>query len=224
MAEKFDEFLEEVQNDIRQDKYITLWRRYGKLATNIIVGILVLVAAYTLWSNHEYKKRQIASDKYAAAQQLIIQGNPDQAQTLLKELADESVKIYPTLSKFVLAGVLLEKNTDEAAAEAQSLYEQLASSATEPLWRDFARYQLLSVRLNRAATIDEAFVAELKKFASESNALSPLAQELLGIALLKSGNKTEASEVFVKLAQSPEAPEGVVMRAQLVTQILLTQS
>lgn len=224
MAEKFDEFLEEVENDIRQEKYMDLWRKYGKIATNSLVGVLCMVAAYSVWSNYEFKKRQQAADKYVAAQQLITQGNLDQAQSVLKELAQESVKAYPSMAQFVLAGTFVQKGGDENLAQAQKLYEKLVTTASEQIWREFAQYQVFSVRLHKEPQITDELLKQIKDFSEAQTPLKPLAQELLGMALLKRDNKTEAAEVFIKLAQDKQAPEGLAMRAQLMTQMLSAQS
>ena len=49
MAEKFDEFLEEVEKDIRQEKFLKLWKQYGKQVIGVFSAIIVIIIGYNLW-------------------------------------------------------------------------------------------------------------------------------------------------------------------------------
>ena len=40
MADKFDEFLEEVEQDIRQERFQKIWNKHGKTIIAIVVAIL----------------------------------------------------------------------------------------------------------------------------------------------------------------------------------------
>ena len=53
MADQFDEFVQEVENDIRQEKLRDLWDKYGKIASSVIGGVLTIGVGITLWQNHQ---------------------------------------------------------------------------------------------------------------------------------------------------------------------------
>jgi hypothetical protein len=77
MAEKFDEFLVEVENDIRKEKMLQLWKQYGKQVVAGVVGIIILISGYNFWSYYEQNKRTQMAEKLIAAQDFIGQGETE---------------------------------------------------------------------------------------------------------------------------------------------------
>lgn len=220
MAEKFDEFMDEVENDIRQEKYMNLWNRYGKFIMGFTIVGLVGLVGYNLKSQYVFRERSKASDILIGAQDYAAQNRQGEALSALKNLTENSTAPYTILAKINEAGIL---SIGEAAQKQQAiqLYQEIINThGTEALWHDLAIYKKIALQLEQAEPNVEGLLKDLEGIDLDHSPLAPLLSELKGIILLQKGDKAQAGEVFVKLAQSKTAPEGVVMRSQLMAQII----
>lgn len=227
MAEKdkFDEFLEEVENDIRQERFAKLWHTYGKHVTTGITVILVGLAGYTLWTNHQSKEHAKSSEFFMTAQQLITEGKTEQASAVLKEIGGDGT--YGPLAKFSEAALLADgvgpegKTVDQAIA----LYDHLATDPKiELLWRHVAALQSIRLKFDQDADRGADLLPALDVLVADGAPLQALAMEQKAYMLHVMGKNAEAAELFVKLIQMKDAPEGIVMRAQIMSEKLASQA
>lgn len=222
MAEKFDEFMEEVEKDIRQEKYMNLWNRYGKLLTGIAVAGLVCLIGYNLKSQYDFRQRSKASDILIGAQGYAADNRHTDAISALKSLADNTVTPYAVLAKLNEAGVL---STGEAAQKKQAvqLYQDImTTTGIDKVWHDIAVYKKVALECDQSEANLDGLLKEIEGIDLEHSPFAALISELKGVILFKKGDKAQAGDIFVKLAQSKTAPEGVIMRSQLMTQIIST--
>jgi hypothetical protein len=220
MAEKFDEFMEEVEKDIRQEKYMNLWNRYGKLLTGIAVVGLVCLIGYNLKSQYDFRQRSKASDILIGAQDYAAHNRHTDAISALKNLADNTVTPYAILAKLNEAGVL---SIGEAAQKKQAiqLYQDImTTTGIDKVWHDIAIYKKVALECDQSDANLDNLLKEIEGADIEHSPFAALIAELKGVILFKKGDKTKAGDIFVKLAQSKTAPEGVIMRSQLMAQII----
>ncbi|WP_032112502.1 tetratricopeptide repeat protein [Candidatus Paracaedibacter symbiosus] len=220
MAEKFDEFMEEVESDIRHEKYMNLWNRYGKALTGFIIMGLACLVGYNLWNQYDYNKRSKASDVLISAQDYAAQDRHGEALSVLKSLATSTVAPYDILAKVNEAGILSLGDARQKQ-EALKLYQDILNTKNiDSVWHDLATYQKVVIQSEQSEVNFETLLKELDAIDQEHSSLAPLVLELKGALLFQKGDKAQAGEIFVKLAQSKTAPEGVVMRSQLMAQII----
>lgn len=221
MTERFDEFLEEVEKDIRQEKLLQLWRKYGKQATAGLTAIVILVAGYNLWSQYEYNKQIQMAEKLIAAQELNSQGELGKAQTILTSLSDASSTTYKSLALFQKAGILAQDKTAANLNEAVKIYSQLAENKRiEPLWRDLAALLALMVRMDIPDVKVEELLSQVEPLTSDQNAWRYFAREMKGILLYQKGDKAHSTEIFARLVQDNQTPSGISLRSRLMVQIV----
>lgn len=229
--DKFDEFLEEVENDIRQEKYMQLWQKYGKLASSVVTTGIIILCVYTLWSTYQDKQQLKNADYYITAQQHIAQGQFSKALSILKAIepggmfSSSQAKTYPHLARFTQAALLQEPGDQHNINQAIALYDELSQDRSfDPVWQSIATLQ--SVRLQFQQTPEKAteLLTKIEPLTQDGQAFQALALEQKGLMLQHVGKTTDAAEVFVKLVQMKEAPEGVSMRAQIMVQQLGTSS
>lgn len=219
MAEKFDEFMQEVENDIRNEKYMNLWNRYGKFITGVVTVGLVGLIGYNLWSQYDLRQRNKASDILIGAQNFAMQNRQGEALSALKNLHG-AVAPYGILTKINEAGILGSGDVSQRE-QALKIYQGiLQSKGIEKIWYDLALYQKVALQSEQSGVNFDDLLKELETIDLEHSPLAALALELKGILLLQKGDKTQAGEIFIKLAQSATAPDGVVMRSQLMTQMI----
>lgn len=220
MAEKFDEFMEEVEKDIRQEKYMNLWNRYGKLLTGIAIAGLVCLVGYNLKSQYDFRQRSKASDILIGAQDYANDGRHADAISALKNLTENTVEPYVVLAKINEASLL---GTGEAAQKKQAiqLYQEIiATKGIDTVWHDIAVYKKIALECDQPEANFDNLLKEIEGIDLEKSPFAALISELKGVILFKKGDKAQAGDIFVKLAQSKTAPEGVMMRSQLMAQII----
>lgn len=220
MAEKFDEFMDEIEKDIRQEKYMNLWNRYGKIVSGIVLIGLVGFVGYNLWNQYDYNKRSKASDILIGAQDYLAHDRHGEALSALKSLVDNAIAPYDILAKVNEAGIL-SLGDENQKQQAVKLYQAiLDTKGVDPVWYDLATYQKVALQVDQTGIDIDTLLAELNGVDQESSPLASLVLELKAVVLFKKGDKTQAGEIFVKLAQSKTAPEGIVMRSQLMAQVI----
>ncbi len=226
MAEKdkFDEFLEEVEHDIRQERFKQLWEKYGKKASSALTAVLVALVGYSLWSNYQTRELERQSDYYIKAQSYLEQGEPTKALAILKDL-NSGHKTYATFARFSEASVYSTPGDKQDLHKAIELYTEIAKdSKLGEIWRDTAQLQAISLTYEHDASKAETLIPELDALTQEGRSLRALAFEQKGVILYIAGKKKEAAEAFVAAIQVPDAPEGVKLRAQTMAQQISSES
>lgn len=219
MAEKFDEFLEEVENDIRKEKLLQLWKQYGKQVVSGVVAIIILIAGYNLWSYYQQNKRIQMAEKLISAQDLISQGETEKAQTILNSLAVDSHGAYQPLALFQKAGLLLQLG--QKPGEAIQIYQQLsANTKVDPLWRSLATLLGVMASMDQPDAKTDDLLAQLSSLTTDQNPWRYFAHEITGVLLHRKGESTKAAETFARLVQDNQTPAGISMRARLMVQIV----
>lgn len=220
MAEKFDEFMEEVENDIRQEKFLKLWEQYGKYITYALATILIGIIGFNLWSQYDNRQRNKDSDILVGAQDYISMSRHGEALSALKSIATTAVAPYNILSRFNEAAILSEGEQAQKD-EALKLYQELIDSRKlDQVWHDLAIYNKISLQSDMANANWDNLLTEITAIDLESSPIAALASELKAILLMQKGDTIQAGEIFVKLAQDKNAPSGVSMRSQLMAQII----
>jgi hypothetical protein len=210
-----DSFVNEVDESLRQDRMLALAKRYGPWLIGAFVIILVVVAAWLWWKDYRMDQARQHGDAYAAAQQLIEQGNLDQAKTEFERLTGEGPHVYRVMARLEHAAIL-ETQGDLQGALAE--FDRAAEEADDPIMRDTARLRAAYIV---ADTQDFAAVqTRLQPLIESDTRLSYLARELLGIEAWEAGNIDLARTTLQNLTLAFDAPEEVQQRAQVALAVI----
>jgi hypothetical protein len=224
---KFDEFMEEVQQDIRHAKIEYYWKNYGK---QFLVGCALLLGAsviYTLNENRQEKLSFEASKKFVTAQNALVEGKFDDALLVFEDLTKNAPKTYQVLSLFSKVGVFFKKGTPDAISAAiESLKQIESSSFVDNDLKQFAKLLRLSHEIGNLDPKNKIFDdirLDVDKIIKEENCWQPLAKEVKALILYRLGSFVDAAEIFISLAQDPKTPDAIRMRAQLMGQNLASK-
>jgi len=198
----------EVDEEIRRDRMMAIWRRYGVFFIAAAVVLVLAVGGYEGWKAWQQKRAVEDAAAFGAAVELSRDGKHAEAAAAFRRLAAEGTPGYRTIASLRAAAA-------EAAAGDLGLavlaYEQAAKdSAAAPLYRELAELMAAYERL------DQADLAEMRRRLEPIAGDGPwrhLARELLGLAALKAGDTAAARKSFAEVADDAAAPAGARARS-----------
>jgi hypothetical protein len=202
------EIFREIDEELRRDNLLKLWRLYGRYVIAAAVVVLATAGGFVAWRNHQLAERQAVSVRYAAAMALLRQGKDAEAVKIFDLVVHEGTG-YAKLADFEIAD-LAAKSGDRKMAIAA--YDRIAASADfDQELRDIAT--LLSVMNSLGDANPETEIVRLKPLTDSDNPWRPTALELTAAAQLQASNKSAALDIYKQLADDASAPEGVRSRA-----------
>ena len=204
-----DEFIKEVEEDLKRDRQLELWRKYGKYAVSLALLAIITASAVVGWRNYQQSQRFELGLKYAAALDLAGADNTGAALNAFGKLAAEAGAGYAALARLQEAA-LLAKAGDGAGAEA--VYERLiADSGANRIFRDLA---LILLALSIADNADpRALTDRLAPLTAEDNPWRHSALEVTALLHLRARDEARAREIFTTLADDTTAPRNMRARA-----------
>lgn len=228
MSNNFDQFIQEVESDLRQEKFEHLWKKYGK---SISIGFAIIVGlslAFNLWQNYQEKQRDIISQQFVSAQTLMFNKNIGDALAAMEGISKTSHRTYSTLAKFNIASISRTETGHKNLNKAEEIYKELMNdSSVDPMFRELATILYAGLHLDRLKDNNETELQKLLKVIESclKNAAPyrHLARELKGMIELRQKKYEKASETFVAIAQDEKSPKDLRLRAQVITQNLASQ-
>jgi hypothetical protein len=194
----------EVDEEVRRDRAIRLWRRYWKF---VVAGaFLAILAAAAVVGWREYQEAQLRADgeRFNQALSELEAGQAAAAADSFAGLASEGTAGYAVLARLREAEALVKAGDKEAAVV---VYDRLADDGgADDVYRELAALYAAQLRIDKAP-LDE-IEQRLAPLATSGTPWRFLAQELLAVANLRAGRTEAARAALAGLAQDPELPFG----------------
>lgn len=199
----------EVDEDLRHERYLKLWRRWRYWLLGVGVAALGGAVAYVLIADAEESARAAEGQQFAAAIAGIEAGRGAEAVERLAVLAADSETGYAALARLAEADARAGRGDISGAI---FVYDQIAGDTRlDPLYRD------LGALLAAQRLVDRASAAEVNQrlapLLAGQTPWRPLAAELSAIAEMRAGNEETARALFAELVSDPGAPLGQRQRA-----------
>jgi hypothetical protein len=207
------DIFQEIDEDLRRERLLGFWRRYGTVVIALGIGLLVGIGAYIGWRNYAEAKLNDHAQSLAAAAKLVSEGKHADAAKAFEALAAEAGGNYGAFARLDAAAATYDAG-DKAAAVA--LYDQVAASDSDSTLRALA--QVLAVQ----ALMDTASVDELNKRleAIGDSGFAPAVKELRAYVRLKKGDTPEARRLLAEVIDDATAPTRLKTRATEVLDAL----
>jgi hypothetical protein len=211
-----DNFVDEVEEELKRDRQLELWRKYGKFAVAAAFVVVIGVASVIGWRQIQTNRQIEAGLLYSDALDLAARGKTADALSAFKALSDKGTEGYADLARFQEAALLARQGNEAAAAK---VYDAIAKdTGTDPLFRDLA---LIFYAL---AVVDRADAAELEArlapLGEKSSPWRSTAREVLAMLAQRRGDTAKAREIYKSLAEDNDAPPGARSRAAEFLSIL----
>ncbi len=200
------DFLEEVKQDLRRQRYEDLFNRYKMHLLALAILLVAGAGAQSWYRAHHTAVLQAAGDQYREAAAFVTQENADSALPRLNAAAEKGTPGYKHLAMLQRAKILTDR---KQYAEAQVAYETLiADSSADVLLRDEAVVLSAWLMLEHGDkdTKSEAITQRLQAMTGAGKPWNYTAQEVLALQAIKEGKKEEALKLLLQLQQDPGTP------------------
>ena len=204
-----DNFIEEVEEELKRDRQLALWRKYGKYAVGAVLVVVIAVAGHVGW--RQYQKNMLVESglKYGDAVSLSAAGKGEQALAALRALSKDGAAGYRDLARFQEAALLAGRGDEPGAA---AIYDVIAKDGgVAPVFRNVA---LLLYALNVADRADpKNLAARLAPLTKDDSPWRFSAREVTALLHRRRGETDAAKTLYKKLADEAAAPPRMRARA-----------
>lgn len=212
MAEQQDSIFREIDEEMRREQILRIWRAYGTYIIAAAVAIIVGVGGYQFYLQRNQASINASGTTYDAASKLIAEGKTAEAMAALEKIAKDGPIGYATLAQLRLAAAAVKAGKP---AEAVTIYDALAKDAvTDRLLADFARLQAAAVRLDQADWTE--MQNRLIDLTDNANPWRYSARELMGLAAFKNGQIEQARKFNELLLGERKVPPSILERVKVM--------
>jgi hypothetical protein len=186
-----DELFREVDEEVRQDRFQNLWKRYGIYLVIVFVVIVGATVAFVLWRDAQESARQANSARFLEAV-VAEQTERNAAIDQLREIAREGTPGYRFLASLREAALLADGGE---TGEAVIVFDAVAADEDfEPVYRNIAR--LLAVAHGMQNMSQGEVEERLAGLAADDSPFRITAREFLAVAAIRGGNPDRAAELL----------------------------
>ena len=201
----------EVDEELRQEQMVQLWKKHGPLILTLVVLSIVLTGAWVFYQRWDLQQQ---IDQTANLSELIQTVQVDNTPENRKRLAAFAAEARPgigTLANLHEAAAHLRAEEKQTAI---AIYDGLAANPEKDrVFRDLAT--VLSV-MNQVDEADpEALRARLDPLLTAGSAWESMAAELSGLLAVRQGQPEDATKLFERAATTRETmPENTRRRLE----------
>ncbi len=209
-----DEFIREVDEDLKQERNITLWRKFLPYILSLSLGIVFSISGYVFWDDYSEKVRQQLGDDFTAAVELSKEEDIGAALVALDRIVDKGSDGYVTMAKLKKASLLIDNGKLDEGLE---IYLDLEKNAVDQSFRDIATILFV---LNSLDNKDPKFLLEKISPLESSQIWKSSALELKAFIYLKKNEIDRAKEIFKKILEIQNTPSALSARSKSMLDFL----
>lgn len=205
----------EVDEDIRKERYKKLWSTYGKYLIGLIISIILIfsINQYLVSKNIADNKKLL--DMYFAAAEDIEKSQFELANKSLNKIYNDKNSTLAAFSAFKLSESYLKNNNKiDAIALLENIFN---NNSLETIYRELALYKYIMINFDMLDV--SSIESKISIINIKERQLNPYFKELLGIKHITAGDKAKASLMFNELLSSENTPFDLKIRLEKLIQI-----
>jgi len=211
-----DQFIREVDEELRREQITTLWQRYGKYVIGACVLVVLVTAGFKGWSWWKVHQAERVGDLYIAADRLVQDEKSEEAIKAFEAIASTEKGGYAAMASLRAAALKIDAG-DKAGAVI--LFDNVASdTSVDDILRDLARLRAAYLVLDDA-DLDGAS-ERVVSLAVPGNPWRHGAREILGLVAMEKGETDVALSHFSQIEADLEAPGETRARATALIAVL----
>ncbi len=200
------DILRQVDEELRQDRLLNLWRRYR---VYLIGGLILLISSVLGYQinksvNHSFYEEEV--EKYIGSSDLV---DFNQAIENLGKIENSNQLLISGIAQIKIATLLMENG--EIQESKAKLLEIINEGKTDTILTDLAIYFYLMSSLNDMPMDEINTYLTINKL--ENSSLKYLFKETIAIKNLLVGNIKISKEKFDELINDENTPRDIVIRA-----------
>ena len=209
-----EEFIKEVDEDIKEEKRVKLWKKLIPYVISFSLTIILLTSGFVFWKNYTRNMNQTLGEDFTAAVDLANEDDTDAALLALDRIVDEGSDGYATIAKMKKASLLIDKGLSD---EGLSIYLDLERNAVDQSFRDIATILYVLNSMDKIAP--ETLLKKIEPL-ENSKVWQSSALELKAFIFLKNNNKKLAKETFQSILNLKTSPSSLSTRARNMVEYL----
>lgn len=209
------DFIEEVDEQVRSDRYRVLARRYAPwFVAALLAAVVGWLGAwgYQTWQNRNVGKASLAYERALAA---FAQGDQTGAFTAFGAIGKTGPAGYRTLSLMQQGNIRLMAGKE---SEAAGFYDAASKEAPNPILKDLAGLRAAQALLD-TATLSQT-QSRLSPLIGDKKPFDLEAREALALAKLMAGDTRAARDDFNALTLTLGVSDAMRQRAQAAINII----
>lgn len=211
-----DNFIREVNEEIRREQAKALWDRYGIALITVAALVIIGTAAYVGYRYWDEARANKSGDAFSQALLLADSGKNDEALAGFAELEKDGYGAYPLLARMRAATVKVDKG--DVSGAVQEFDAVAADDKVSGVLRDMARLRAALLLVDHGSFADVS--SRVEALTGDTNPLRHSAREALGLAAWKDGKKADALKLFDQIAADEAAPGNVRQRATMMAGLI----
>lgn len=187
-------FFDEVDEEVRNDRFKQLVNKYGGFILCVLVLALSFAVGYEKFGEWRIKKAEEKNVVYAQA--LVPQKSYEDNIAELENIVATESGLYKDMARLQIINILLDNNqTERAFGNLNALIQDADANAKV---REIAIIKLATYQIDTAdyATIKSLLAPVLS---NNESAWHPMARELMAMAAIQNKNYDEAKAVYQEL-------------------------
>ena len=199
----------EVYEDIRQERYLKVWKRYGRYVVGAATLVVLATAAYVGWRDYDASQQEGRSAAFSRALTFAESGAHGAALTAFGDLEEQGGVGYGVLARFQQAAALIATG---ANVDVVAVYDGIAADRSiAPLLRDLAAFYAAMHLMDTAASGE--LEGRLDPLVGDDNPWRYSARELAALVALRAGRVERARTLYTALVDDPAVPTALRARA-----------
>ena len=192
------DIFQEVDKELREEKYKTIWARYKYYIIAILVLFVFSVGFNSFWKKNSLNEINDRSARFFAAMELAQQDKTS-AISLLQEFTSkekDSSEYHSMIASFAEAAI---RRSNKDFSGALAVYDEISVNNISIFYKDYAKLSSAEMLIALNNISDAKTI--LEELSSNSSELKFIAKEYLGYILINDGNIAQAKAIFNSLAK-----------------------
>lgn len=211
-----ENLFKEIDEDLRQERYTALWKKYGKYVILLAVLLVASVGGVQTWEIWDLNRRSEQSTQFEQARQAASANRIDEALKSLEILKNDGHSGYALLARFNRAGLMAQSG--DAGSAVQNYLSIAADTDVDRIYRDLSLVLATLHELDRGDP--PLLIRRLAPLTVAANPWRHTAKEFSALLAARQGDKAGARNLFRELADDATAPTGIRARAAEMSTIL----